>query len=342
MRSPRNLHIWLPGYVRARLATSNVSPRHVWLMIADHFEPLGGGSDLQRALDRVALWRRVWPEIASRHQDSAGKLPQYTFFYPQEEYRAELIEPLAEMARAELGDVEIHIHHDGEGPANFVTRMEAFKEQLSRSHGLLHEVDGKVSFAFIHGNWALDNSRPDGRYCGLNNEITLLRDLGCYADFTLPSAPSETQTRIVNTIYWATDDPSRAKSHDDGQRATPGGGRRGDLLMIPGPLGLRFGEAGRVLPRVEMGEIAGNDLPTRERVRRWLKIAPRLADHIFIKLHTHGAPERNSGPLLNGGLDGLFTSIESECRDAGLELHYATAWDVFQSVAKIVAEAARN
>ena len=56
---------------------------------------------------------------------------------------------------------------------------------------------GELRFAFIHGNWSLDNSRPDGRWCGLNNELILLRELGCYADFTLPSAPSDTQACVL-------------------------------------------------------------------------------------------------------------------------------------------------
>ena len=47
----------------------------------------------------------------------------------------------------------------------------------------------EVGYAFIHGNWSLCNSRPDGRYCGVNNELDVLRETGCYADFTLPSAP---------------------------------------------------------------------------------------------------------------------------------------------------------
>ena len=47
----------------------------------------------------------------------------------------------------------------------------------------------------------------DGRWCGLNNEIGLLCRLGCYADFTFPSAPSETQPAMVNAIYYSRDDP---------------------------------------------------------------------------------------------------------------------------------------
>src|SRR5258707_498316 len=71
-------------------------------------------------------------------------------------------------------------------------------------------------YAFIHGNWALDNSRPDGRWCGINNELDVLRETGCFADFTLPSAPSPCQTSTINRIYYAVDDPKRPKSHDTG------------------------------------------------------------------------------------------------------------------------------
>jgi hypothetical protein len=301
-------------------------------MIGDHFEPLLGGTDVQKACQRVDRWRRSWPEIAARHVDSSGRPPQYTFFYPQEEYRPELIDPLADMARAGVGDVEIHLHHDGEGERDFVDRMEGFKEALHVRHGMLRKIDGKVSFGFIHGNWALDNSHPDGKFCGLNNELTILKELGCYADFTLPSAPSPAQTRIVNTIYWATDDPVRPKSHDTGERVVPGGNAKGDLLMVPGPLGFRFGENGRLAPRIEMGEIAGYDLPSRFRSRVWLNTAPRVGDNIFIKLHTHGTQDRNMGPLLDGGLDTLFTAMEAECQAAGLRLHYATAWDVYNAI----------
>ena len=119
------------------------------------------------------------------------------------------------MTAAGIADVEVHIHHDGEGEQDFVDRITQFIEVLHNRHGLLRQESGQVRFGFIHGNWALDNSLPNGRWCGLNNELVLLRDLGCYADFTLPSAPSPL-TRIVNTIYWATDDPCRPKSHDTG------------------------------------------------------------------------------------------------------------------------------
>jgi hypothetical protein len=305
-------------------------------MVADHFEPLQGGrSDIAVACERVRAWRKAWPGIAERHRDSSGRPAQYTFFYPQEDYRPELLEPLAEMARLGIGDVEIHIHHDGEGQQNFVDRMELFKRQLRKGHSLLRESGGQTTFAFIHGNWALDNSHPEGRFCGLNNEITLLRDLGCYADFTLPSAPDPAQTRIVNTIYWAVDDPGKPKSHDKGVPVVAGRKSTGDLLMIPGPLGLRIGENGRMAPRIEMGEIAANDLPNRYRARLWLDVAPRVGDNIFVKLHTHGAPDGNLKALLEGGLETLFSSITAECKERGLKLRYGTAWDFYNLVNSI-------
>jgi hypothetical protein len=334
VKSPRNLHVWLPGYLRSRLAAARrPEPKRVWLLVCDHYEPLAGGRvHFSRALQRVRQWRTTWPEIASRHCDSTGKPAQYTFFYPQEDYQAEIIEPLAEMARMSIADVEVHIHHDGEGERDFVERMSGFIDLLANRPGLFRKVDGKLSFGFIHGNWALDNSRPDGRYCGLNNEIQLLRDLGCYADFTLPSAPSATQTSIVNTIYWATDDPLKPKSHDTGIPAAPRSAVKGDLLMVPGPLGLRMFDDGRLLPRIEMGELAGYDLPTRARTRRWLKLAPAIGEDVFIKLHTHGADDRNRDALLNGGLDTLFDSIQAECGERGVELRYGTAWDVYRAI----------
>jgi hypothetical protein len=235
------------------------------------------------------------------------------------------------MQRAGIADVDVHIHHDGEGQQNFVDRMSGFIEALVTRHGLLRLSHGRPVFGFIHGNWALDNSRPDGRWCGLNNEITLLRDLGCYADFTMPSGNSPTQSRTVNTIYWVCDDPLKPRSYDRGVAVKPGVPGAGDLLMIPGPLGLRWAE--RLKPRLETGEIACQDLPTPCRVQRWLDLAPRIGSDIFIKLYTHGAQERHSSALLlQGGLERLFTLLVEGCRRYGHQLRYVSTWEMRQAV----------
>jgi hypothetical protein len=289
------------------------------------------GTPVETALDRVAQWRDKWPRIAEdAPRDATGQRPQYSFFYPQEEYRRDLLDGIAEIVRLGVGDVEVHLHHDKEQRESFIRKVTDYCRRLTEDHGLLREQDGHTVFGFIHGNWALDNSRPDGKWCGLNGEIALLRDLGCYADFTMPSLPSPTQGRVLNQIYWCTNNRGdRPRSFDHGIEATVGGGRRGDLLMITGPLGVRFG--GRLMPRLETGEIAGYDMPTPSRVRHWFDLAPAIGDDLFLKLYTHGAQERNSVPLLNGGLGNLFDWIAEEADRRGIEVHWATAWQMYQA-----------
>ena len=159
-----------------------------------------------------------YPRLFERFRDSDGHSPRHSYFYPEEEYDPEYLEMLAEVCRAGYGEVEIHLHHDSDTADNLRRNLSNFKRTLAERHGLLSrdKETGAIVYGFIHGNWALDNARSDGRCCGVNNELDVLRETGCYADFTLPSAPSETQTRTINSIYWAVDDPHRPKSHDTG------------------------------------------------------------------------------------------------------------------------------
>lgn len=334
MSFTRHAEIWLPGYIQSRIYRHlhhTPLPARVWFTIADHFEPFWHQATEEVALERVLQWRTKWPEISSRNTDSTGRPAQYSFFYPEEEYRPRLMDLLAEMTRVGTGDVEIHLHHDRDTQAGFLERMQRFIDRLMNDHGLLHRLDGRPAFAFIHGNWALDNSRHDGRWCGLNNEITLLRDLGCYADLTMPSGDESTQVHQVNSIYWAVDDPSRSKSHDRGPIVRAGRWDPRDLLMIPGPLGLRW-VPGRLLPKVEAGELAHRDPATPLRVRTWLDLAPRVGEDLFLKLHTHGTQEKTSAALLGGELDNTFRLLKDECRRREIELRYATPWEMRQAV----------
>lgn len=333
MNLPRHAEIWLAPYLKNRLrrVVRPARPKRAWVVVADHYEPLGRSSSAAMALQKVAAWSERWPRIADdAPRDAAGQRPQYSFFYPQEEYRRELLEGIAAIVRLGVGDVEVHLHHDHEQRESFIQKVAEFCQRLAGDHGLLRQHDGRTVFGFIHGNWALDNSRPDGRWCGLNGEIALLRDLGCYADFTMPSLPSPTQGRVVNQIYWCTNNPDhRPRSYDHGIEAAVGGGRRGDLLMMTGPLGLRFGD--RLMPRLEAGEIAGYDLPTPARVHRWFDLAPSIGGDLFLKLYTHGCDDRNLRPLLDHGLANLYRWIAAEAERRKIEIHWATAWQMYQA-----------
>jgi hypothetical protein len=338
MNLPRHAEIWLGPYLkdRVRKRLRAEKPKRVWVAITDHYEPLCLGASVETALARVARWRDRWPRIANdAPRDAVGRCPQYSFFYPQEEYRRDLLDGIAEMVRLGVGDVEVHLHHHDEQRDSFTQKITEFCRRLTGDHGLLRQQDGRTVFGFIHGNWALDNSRPDGTCCGLNGEIALLRDLGCYADFTMPSIPSATQGHVVNKIYWCTSHPdNRPKSYDRGIEAAVGGGRRGDLLMITGPVGVRFD--GRLMPRVETGEIAGYDMPKRSRIRQWLDLSPAIGEDLFLKLYTHGTTEWNLDPLLNEGLASLFHLIAEEADRRGIEVHWATAWQMYQAADALI------
>jgi len=338
MNLPRHAEIWLAPYIKNRLrrAASSVKPKRAWVTVGDHYEPLGRSPSLARALEKVAEWRDKWPRIADDvPRDATGLRAQYTFFYPQEEYRKDLLDGIAEIARLGVADVEVHLHHEDERRDTFIQKVSEFCRRLNGDHGLLRQRDGRTVFGFIHGNWALDNSRPDGKRCGLNGEIALLRDLGCYADFTMPSLPSPTQGRVVNQVYWCTSNADGTpRSFDHGIEATVGGGRHGDLLMITGPLGIRLGE--RLMPRLETGEIAGYDLPTPARVRRWFDLAPTIGSDLFLKLYTHGADDRNIDALLEHGLRDLYHLLAAETERRGIELHWATAWQMYSAVESLI------
>ena len=100
--------------------------------------------------------------------------------------------------------------------------------------------------------------------------------------------------------------------------------------MIPGPLGLRWRD--RLLPRHETGELAGYELATPYRVRRWVALSPRIGADSFIKLYTHGAQERNSSALLGGGLKAAFDLLVAEATRRGCAIYFVSAWQMYLAI----------
>lgn len=304
----------------------------MFICVADHFEPKWESPPREVARGRVERWVREYPLSVAGLADSAGRPPQHTFFYPAEEYEPEHLDRLAELCQAGYGDVEVHLHHDNDTSAHLRETLLEFTERLHQRHGLLgKDAAGRISYGFIHGSWALDNSRPDGRLCGVNDELTILRETGCYADFTMPSAPADCQTRTVNSIYYAVDDPRRRKSHDRGTRASVGRTPPTDgLLMIQGPLALDWGDRKwGFVPRIENGDLRGNRPPDRRRLRLWLDAGVCVAgrsDWRFVKLHTHGTQERIAAMLLGRPMRQFHESLADLAqRQPGFRYYYVTA-----------------
>ena len=335
----RHMQIWLGSYFRRKAPRVTDKPVHVMFCFVDHFEPAWGKVDLATQRARVDRWCLDYRKLADAHQDADGRPPQHTFFYPEEEYLEEHLKKLGTLCADGYGEIEIHLHHDDDTPENFKLTIDRFNKLLHERHNALPRDPrtGQLRFGFIHGNWCLDNSRADGRWCGINNELILLRELGCYADFTLPSAPSETQTRMINAIYYATDDPTKPKSHDTGERVRVGGKPSGDLLIVQGPLGLnwrnrRFG----IVPRIENADVRRACPPTPDRVDAWINTGVHVEgcpEWVFVKIHTHGTQERDMDTLLGDAANRMHHHLEHNYNDGKrYVLHYVTAREVYNII----------
>ncbi|RYD69257.1 MAG: hypothetical protein EOP84_28815, partial [Verrucomicrobiaceae bacterium] len=287
------LDIWLPAWAaRSKAKQHALGTRHVMLAICDHYEPFHR-AEKPEALERVAAWQNGFTALTREFKDADGIPPRHTFFYPIEQYDADVIGQLAELCHTTGSETEVHLHHDNDTAENLRSTLEEGKERLA-GHGLLsRDQSGATRYGFIHGNWALDNSHPHGRFCGVRNELSVLRETGCYADFTLPSAPNRTQTHTINSLYYAqgTDLP---KSHDTGRRVRATrenqAALENELLIVQGPLALNWQRRKwGLLPRIENGDLTGANPPTRERLQLWLDCRISVENRpnwLFIKLHT--------------------------------------------------------
>ena len=332
----RNMELWIGSYLRRTPPLVTDRPVHVMFCFVDHFEPMWHGADVDTQRARVDRWCKEYRELAGKHRDADGRPPQHSFFYPEEEYAPEYLDKLAELCADGYGEIEVHLHHDNDTEANFRESITRFCRILHERHGAIPRdpVSGELRFGFIHGNWCLDNSRPDGRWCGINNELILLRELGCYADFTMPSAPSDTQTRTINSIYYASDDPRAPKSHDDGTPVRVGGHASGDLMLIQGPLGLnwrkrKFG----VIPSIENADVRGGQPPSPGRVDDWVRTGVHVEgrpEWVFVKIHTHGTQEADMDTLLGAPTDAMHSYLEKAYNDGKRHvLHYVSAREAY-------------
>ena len=340
----RNVDLWLKSYfIRLgqlrRFRQSDRGPLQILFTLCDHYEPYWNRVNDSEALKRVTRWVDQYPVVASNHVDCRGVNPQHCFFYPEEEYKPELMEMVADICRNGFGEVEIHLHHDNDTAENLRCTLLDFKKRLAGEHGLLsvNEKTSEIQYGFIHGNWALDNSRPDGRWCGVNNEIDVLLDTGCYADFTMPSAPDITQTSTINSIYYAVDDPELPKSHDTGVSARCGKSQTQGLLCVQGPLTFncrsrKFG----VIPRIENSCLAFDAPASLHRTRLWIDQRIHVTgrpDVVFVKLHTHGTQENNMDYFFRqGGLDDLYRNLEEYTRRIEGKLYYVSTRQMFNVI----------
>lgn len=326
----RKYYVWLPGYWRWAWSSEPAArgPIHLFFLYADHFEP---GNDYHY----VERWVNEYPQLADRHRDADGRPVQHTWFYPSEQPIDRNLLGLRKLVAGGYGEVELHLHHSHDTPESGRRRFAAGVAYLQK-FGFLKTPDGASHFAFIHGNWGLDNSLGS-QYCGNNEELALLRDLGCFADFTFPSLFLESQPSSVNDIYAATDDP-RPKSYDHGIPVQQGVPFRGDLMIFQGPLLL----VPTIDPMSLFVRVVDEDIHTAApfgpaRVDHWVRSRIHVKgrpDWQFLKVHTHGAEgdvsaSETLGPRFESALNRLETTYNDGTHYI---LHYVTAREAFNLV----------
>lgn len=332
---------WLPRYGVRSLTRARAGERasHLVVALADHFEPAYlpeaphdfAPLDVQER--RLEEWCREYPKIFGEWRDAEGFPFRHTYFSPAEQYDAGLTAMLAEHCLEGWGEVEIHLHHGLQKPDTAEDTRRAlveFRDALV-AHGCLSRWgdEGAARYAFVHGNWALANS-AGGRFCGVDEEMQLLAETGCYADMTMPSFPSHAQVSKVNSLYECEPPLARRAPHATGRDLRAGRAPSVFPLMIQGPLGLDFkGRAsGLPLPKIENGELTTSHPPTLSRMRLWRRAAVAVEgrpDWVFVKLHCHGMNPDDRDAMLGGLMQDFLRRLTDESRADGTKLHFVTA-----------------
>jgi hypothetical protein len=332
---------WLPAYVWQKCVrrVSDIRPLHLVIGVADHFEPStqlgipGGSADRREQERRLKRWCRSYPAAVDAWRDEEGLPLRHTYFYPAEQHDENLVDRLAEHCHSGWGEIEIHLHHGVAAPDTDADTRRAlikFRDFLTSRGCMCKENDaGPARYGFVHGNWALANS-AGGRYCGVDNEMQVLAETGCYADFTLPAAPAPGQIGKINALYECALPLDRRAPHRRGLDLRRGRPPERFPLIVQGPLLINFSRRkhGWPFPGIENSELSGSNPPSMERLQLWRDagiIVQDRPDWIFIKLHCHGMVARDESAMFGSHIQRFLRFVTQDPRNGSeYKLHFVT------------------
>lgn len=332
---------WLPSYAWQRATRrGSTGAVHLIIALADHFEPAitpnHGPLRAPKAVQekRVQEWCREYPRALNDLRDHDGRPFVHTYFYPAEQYDREIVGGLADFCHTGWGEVEIHLHHGTyapDTPENTRRTLLQFRDALAFEHGCLscHEGSELPQYAFVHGNFALANS-ADGKHCGVDSEIQILAETGCYGDMTLPPGPYyRSHITKINSLYECSLPLDRRAAHREGRCLRVGRSPTIFPLIVEGPLMLNFSRPdGKRGISVETGVIALNNPPSLNRVGLWKQAAVMVSgrpDWLFIKLHCHGMDPRDRDVMLGGSMRQFLSDLIAAAQQRWETLHFVTA-----------------
>lgn len=330
----------LPAATWQGLHSPVSGPVHLIFALADHFEPaidaVDGRKRVSRAEQerRVEWWCREYPNLVDRWRDEEGRPFVHTYFYPAEQYDEGLLAALAEHCHEGWGEIEIHLHHgifEPDTAESTRRQLVEFRDRMAFRHRCLAVEDGsaEVRYAFVHGNWALANS-AGGSVCGVDSEMQILSETGCYADMTMPaSILHPAQIAKINSLYECALPLNQRAPHRKGHALTAGRAPRTYPIIIQGPLVVDVAGALRGNKRaIESGELGETKPLTLHRLALWKRAPIRVAgrpDWLFIKLYCHGMNPNQKDVVLGDSFRKFLDDLVTGAPERKEILHFVTA-----------------
>jgi len=328
---------WLPSYVLQRVTRRAFNGKvHLVIMLADHFEPAivpsQGATRAPYAEQerRLEHWCQEYPRALGSLRDHDDRPCRHTYFYPAEQYDRGLVQRLATHCEAGWGEIETHLHHSSDTVENTRRQLLEYRNLLAWEHGSLCYLDGMgpPRYAFVHGNFALANS-AGGINCGVDSEMQVLAETGCYADFTLPPGSFyRTHIAKINALFECREPLGRRGAHRSGRDLASGQRPRVFPLMIEGPLMLHLGRPGGRLISVENGDLTTNNPPSMRRLKLWKQAGIRVKgrpDWLFVKLQCHGMDPRNEPVMLGAIMREFLLDLIQGSEHRSEVLHFVSA-----------------
>jgi uncharacterized protein YuzB (UPF0349 family) len=331
---------WVPAYTWQRITRPVPrGPVHLIIAAADHFEPAIVPEDGQARASyheqerRLERWCQEYPKTVAEWHDCEGRPFVHTYFYPAEQYDRGLIELLAEHCHSGWGEIEVHLHHGNplaDGAQNTRRQLVEFRDTLASEHGCLSYLDGvgQPQYAFVHGNFALANS-ADGFACGVDGEMQVLAETGCYADMTLPTGVFHpAQIGKINSLYECALPLNQRAPHRKGVDLQRGRAPRIFPLIVQGPLMVDFASPrpGRI--GIENGSLTGMNPPSMRRLELWKRAAIAVQgrpDWLFIKLHCHSMDPTQENAVLGAPTQRFLEQLVTGANERHESIHFVSA-----------------
>lgn len=262
--------------------------------------------------------------------------------------------PLEHIAHDTGHEVQVHYHHE------YFTSNDKYSKGLTAARDFFErrntpELDRKrwdvgLSLAletirlearldldrwlFVHGMWALNGS--DSEVCSITDEIARLQRLGCLGDFSFPAGRVHCDPRYLEPVFVRPVDAP--KGYDLLQAdAVPAYGNGAAAKA-----GKFFIWSSAIKAKGCSIDYFSNEVRQRlEDIDVWLDDIVNLSvlkdETLFVKTHAHSmyidyfaAARRPIPPHLHPRVQNLFCALFDGAADAGVEVEFATAGEVYR------------